>query len=381
MLYLVMPRGHTFGWGICGKYLTRELSTLSKLTLITEPFDLKDIGDDYDYILLKSVAMDKDSFLASLNGPLQDPVIQAITDHTLLPLQPKIRGSKNIGYTFFETTQLSPESISQAGSRFDLVVAGSTWCESILREHGLNNTCTVIQGVDRSIFNSCENQKAFFRDKFVLFSGGKLELRKGQDLVIKAFKVLQDKYDDVYLINSWYNHWAFSMQTMAASPHIHCDLGAGDYYAMIDKLLADNGIDLRKVLTLPPKPNIAMAKIYRNSDCGIFPNRCEGGTNLILMEYLACGKPAIVSNSSGHRDIIDEENAILLKALKARPFVQYDGSTTLWDEPDLDEIVDRLEWAYLHRDRLKSIGENAGKSMEQYTWQCAAERFYAFTQN
>ena len=55
--------------------------------------------------------------------------------------------------------------------------------------------------------------------------------------------------------------------------------------------------------------------------------------------------------------------------------MQYDGSTTLWDEPDLDEIVDRLEWAYLHRDRLKSIGENAGKSMEQYTWQCAAERY------
>ncbi len=381
MLYLVMPRGHTFGWGICGKYLTRELAALSPVTLITEPFDLRDIGDDYDYILLKSVAIDQNQFIASLEGPLCDPVIQAITDQTLLPLQPKIRGTKNIGYTFFETSFLRPESIAQARSHFDLVVAGSTWCENVLRTHGFDSTCTVIQGVDRSIFNPCGNQKAFFRDRFVIFSGGKLELRKGQDLVIRAFKVLQDKYDDVYMINSWYNHWSFSLQTMAASPHISFDPPAGDYYLMVDKLLADNGIDLRKVLTLPPKPNIAMARIYKNSDCGIFPNRCEGGTNLVLMEYLACGKPAIVSNSSGHKDIVGEENAILLKELKTRPFVQYDGSTPLWDEPDLDEIIDRMEWAYHHRDKLKSIGENAAKSMEPHTWQSAAERFHALLQN
>jgi hypothetical protein len=70
----------------------------------------------------------------------------------------------------------------------------------------------------------CHNDKHCFEDQFVIFSGGKFELRKGQDIVIKAFQIFHDKHKDALLVNSWFNQWSFSMQTMAASPYINFQL-------------------------------------------------------------------------------------------------------------------------------------------------------------
>ncbi len=41
----------------------------------------------------------------------------------------------------------------------------------------------------------------------MVFSGGKFELRKGQDVVIRAYRVLQDRHPDVMLVNAWFNPW------------------------------------------------------------------------------------------------------------------------------------------------------------------------------
>jgi glycosyltransferase involved in cell wall biosynthesis len=379
MINLVLPLGHNFGWGVCGKYLAKEIAGLSPVKLITPPFDLNTIGDEFDYFFFKQISVDQAAFLQDLKGELPEPVIQAITDDNLLPMEPAVKGKVNIGYTFFENSVLSPQSIENAQRNFDVVAAGSSWCENILREHGLKNTRSILQGVDRSIFNACENQKTVFNDKFVVFSGGKLEFRKGQDLVIRAFKALQDKYDDILLVNAWFNPWEPSLQTMATSPYIDFTLESRDYLKAIEKLLSANGIDVGKVITLPPKANVAMARIYKNSDCGLFPNRCEGGTNLVLMEYMACGKPAIVSNSSGQRDVANKHNAIMLNRMKKVTVSRDEEVVAVWDDPDLDEMIDKLEWAYHNREALLAVGEAAGRSMERFTWESAANKFYQLT--
>jgi hypothetical protein len=131
------------------------------------------------------------------------------------------------------------------------------------------------------------------------------------------------------------------------------------------------------VITLPPKPNYQMAAIYKNTDLGLFPNRCEGGTNLVLMEYMACGKPVIASFSSGHRDILSDHNSIPIKSL--HPFVVRDQDDRFlynWEEPNLDEIVSALEWAYWHRDEIKAIGRTAGEDLSKFTWKESARQFY-----
>jgi glycosyltransferase involved in cell wall biosynthesis len=151
----------------------------------------------------------------------------------------------------------------------------------------------------------------------------------------------------------------------------------GDHCAAINGLLRANGIDLDRVVTLPAKAQMAMARIYKNSDCGLFPNRCEGGTNLALMEYMACGRPAIVSNSSGHRDVANEGNALLLNSLQPLTVSMGGQATAIWDEPSVDEAIEALEWAYQHREALHDIGDAAGWSMQEFPWAAAARKFHA----
>lgn len=374
MLTLALPLGNTFGWGICGKNLARELARWSPVRLVTRPFEPSDIGDELEYIELRRIYADRDAArLPAASGP----VFQAINGPELLPMAPEIKGTRNVGYAFIEHSMLPEASLDNARRHFDLVVAGSTWCRDVLRMHGLEQATVVLQGVDPAIFNMYENRKSFLEDRFVVFSGGKFEFRKGQDIVIRAFRVLQERHDDVFLVNAWFNHWEDSVRTMAASPHIEFAYQGGEHCAAINGLLGANGIDLARVLTLPAKSQIAMARIYKNSDCGLFPNRCEGGTNLALMEYMACGKPAIVSNSSGHRDVANEGNAFLLNNLQPFTVSMAGHATAVWDEPSLDETIEALEWAYQHREALHDIGEAAGWSLQEFSWAAAAKQFHA----
>ena len=43
--------------------------------------------------------------------------------------------------------------------------------------------------------------------RFVVFSGGKLELRKGQDIVVAAFRAFVERHPDAVLVNAWHNAW------------------------------------------------------------------------------------------------------------------------------------------------------------------------------
>jgi glycosyltransferase involved in cell wall biosynthesis len=378
MIYTVLPTGSFHGWGVCGKYIVKELSRLTEVRLLTEGLEFQNIQDEFDFRLLKSALIADDEARAIRSGAVSSvpyPLLQNIMDKTLRPAIPGFRGSYTVGYTFFEENILAPEFIETGRRSYDLVVAGSTWCEEVLRGYGLTNVRTVIQGVDSTIFNSTHADKEYLQDKFVIFSGGKFELRKGQDLVLKAFKVLRDRYADVMLVNSWYNHWATSMQTMSASPHIRFTPASGDYQTLIRHTLVENGIDPEDVITLPPYPNIMMTRIYRNTDVGLFPNRCEGGTNLVMMEYMACGKPVIASFNTGHKDVLTAANSMMLTQMRSLSLSSDGHPLATWDEPSVDEIVEKLDWAYHHRNDIRLRGSRAASDMRVLTWARTARLF------
>jgi glycosyltransferase involved in cell wall biosynthesis len=384
MIYLILPRGSQFGWGICGKYLVKELFEHTEIKYITEAFDLNDIGDELDFQFLKSQFMSRQEMDLSTGKPggnINHPVLKAITDESLQPWLTDLKGNFTAGYTFFEINVLSQQNIESSKNNFDIIVTGSKWCEAVLRKHGLNRVTTIIQGIDPQLFNPAHSEKELFKDHFVVFSGGKFELRKGQDIVIRAYKILQDRHPDVMLVNAWYNPWTFSMQTMAASPYIKCNLTETDYLKAINKILLENGIDLNRVINVLPRQNAQMARLYKNTDVGLFPNRCEGGTNLVLMEYMACGKPVIASFSSGHKDILDSTNSILIKNMKLFNISSKGSLQAVWDDPDLDETIDYLEMAYQGRDNLKLIGEKAGSDMARLTWKKTGQAFFNLLRN
>ena len=187
MIYLILPCGSNFGWGICGKYLVKELCDLCETTLITEQFDASDIGDELDFYFLKSKLDRRQKEILTIGKAIQrvdHPVLQAITDQTLQPWLINLKGTFNAGYTFFEMNVLPPQSIQNGSDKFDVIVTGSKWCEEVLRNHGINRVTTIIQGIDPQLFNPAHNEKELFKDRFVVFSGGKFEFRKGQDICL-----------------------------------------------------------------------------------------------------------------------------------------------------------------------------------------------------
>ena len=167
----------------------------------------------------------------------------------------------------------------------------------------------LIQGIDPQLFHPTGEEPD--DERFILFSGGKFELRKGQDLVLRAFKALQDKYPDLWLVNCWYNLWPESMRLMESSRHIRFEAHAGPWQEVMRRTYALNGLDASRIVTCDLMSPELLPELYRHTHLGVFPNRCEGGTNLVLMEYMACGRPAIVSYASGHTDVVTESNALL----------------------------------------------------------------------
>jgi glycosyltransferase involved in cell wall biosynthesis len=379
MIYLSLPSSSQMGWGICGRYISQELARLADVRLLTSELQESNVRDELDFRALQSLLplpAESQKLSGSAASGLDGPLLTATVGLDLRSLTPGLRGKPTVGYTFFEDNYLAPEYRDEARRAFDHIVAGSSACEQRLRDAGLPSVSTIVQGIDPALFEPSVVDRRYLRDQFVIFSGGKLELRKGHDIVVRAFKVLQDKYDDVLLMTAWHNPFRPSLDTIQASRLVRFTSTSTDWPSLVRDFFVENGIDPRRTVNLGPKPNFVMSRFYKQTDVGLFPNRCEGGTNLVLMEYMACGKPVIASNSTGHRDILTSKNSIPLTDLKTMCIQRDAIEVARWDDPDLDEVVAALEFAYQNRDRLAPLARQAGDDLGRFTWRSTAEQFH-----
>jgi glycosyltransferase involved in cell wall biosynthesis len=113
-----------------------------------------------------------------------------------------------------------------------------------------------------------------------------------------------------------------------------------------------------------------MVEIYQNTDIGVFPSRCEAGTNLVMMEYMACGKTAISSVETGQKDLITKKNGLSLKSKGEFLLKDEKGKVvSIWEEPDSDHLIELLDWSYNNREKLTNYGLEASKTMAKKTWE------------
>lgn len=344
ILYLGFVPGENFGWGICGRYLIRELSKKVKTSLILNQ--------------------------VNQHGYFPSKLIQVLVNQHLDGLF-KARGEENYGYVFFEN-ELTERSIENS-KRYDLIIAGSTWGRDKLKEKGILNNEVLVQGIDPELFYPIKEEKG--GDSFCIFSGGKFEFRKGQDIILAALKIIQARHKNIILINTWFNYLSETMATMARSPHIKYEIKGRTWQEMMNHIYRLNGLDPERIITCPVISHTGLRQIFAHTDIGVFPNRCEGGTNLALMEYMACGKPVIAANATGHKDVVNEDNAILLNNLGDIFLDDEEGRTVaIWKEPDLEELVETIEYAYRHREKIRDIGKNGARDLKEYTWEKSADR-------
>jgi glycosyltransferase involved in cell wall biosynthesis len=288
------------------------------------------------------------------------------------PYETTIAGEPTIGAVFFESG-LAPEAIERAKD-FSLIVTGSIWNERVLRAYGIKNVRTILQGIDPAYFHPGP-KRGFLKDRFLVFSGGKPEYRKAQDIVLAAFKVFSARHPEAVLVTAWHSFWPELARSLDWSGLLSSVVFNEKHQFNPSGWAIANGVPADRIVELGVVPNRKMPTILQEMDVAVFPNRAEGGTNLVAMECMACGLPVILSRNTGHIDLIENDNCYTLDDQRqtARGFASIDGVQG-WGESQIDEVVERLEQVYVDRAEAKRRGTRAAERLAQFTWQATAQQ-------
>ena len=273
-----------------------------------------------------------------------------------------VEGEDTVGIVFCEGTTFSQQGRAKA-ARYSRLIAGSSWGRLVLEANGFHNTSTVLQGVDVTNFHPAP-KSGLLKEKFVVFSGGKLEYRKGQDIVVRAFAAFAQNHPDAVLLTAWSSPFPELATTLNGIPGLApVELINGQVDAMA--WTTANAVPASQVIHLGPVANADMPRILREADVGLFSNRAEAGTNLVAMEAMACGIPCMLSMNTGHLDIIgDGSHCLALGTQRDVKLPSCDG----WGESDVDEIVSVLEALYEQRQAAQAIGQKGAAFIQQLAW-------------
>jgi len=278
-----------------------------------------------------------------------------------------IRGRINAGMIFFEDTQID-DLAKRRATYFGRILAGSTWNAEILRAAGIEDVRVALQGVDLTRFKPRETTN-LYTDRFVVFSGGKMEFRKGQDIVLAAFKIFHEAHPDTLLVTAWQSPWPQTAQTITVggiidnAPKIRESGGLA-----VAEWAVENGLPEGRVIDLGEVPNHAMARVFAEVNVAVFPNRCEGGTNLVAMEAMASGVPVILSDNTGHLDLTKSGAAHILADQSPITYIT-DAGTEGWGDSKVEEVVAALEKAYTDSADAKRRSALGTMFMKDWSWQ------------
>lgn len=349
-----------FGWGVYGlnlltygpQFYSGSVAPLSvpKGEFTSNLFQHRKIQEYLSRILPLKLSKD-DVFLSALGN---------------IPAKPRLSGAKNVGVIFFEDTHLTRERLESL-SCFDFIICGSSWNKNFLVDRGFKAEC-VIQGINPNLFRPLPKQ--FFRNNFVIFSGGKLEYRKGQDIVVKAMSHLMQRYPEILFVTAWGSPWQATLMSSVNQSNLCKPINASlPFDQAVSAWTTENGLPAHRVIHLPSIPNAQMPMVYSEVDLAVFPNRCEGGTNLVAMEALSAGVPSLLSSNTGHLDLLS------IKGL-AHPLLEgmrLEGESTLdWTESSVEEVIASVE------EKMSQSKEGCSDKLHnlisRFTWESAIKK-------
>jgi glycosyltransferase involved in cell wall biosynthesis len=203
--------------------------------------------------------------------------------------------------------------------------------------------CVWSSGVDSNLFNpdstSDIKSKNDFNNRFVILYHGVLSPKRGLQQTVEAVSRVRISHPDVLLVL----------------------LGAGLAQKELEELVRNYELE-NHVLIHPPIPFKEVAKFINCVQVGIlpFPDLDSWNTSspIKLYEYLAMGKPVIVTDIAAHRNALGE--------LKCGFFI-----------PDHhpESIVCGIEAVFKKRHELKALGKIArNKAIKEFTWDDQARK-------
>lgn len=310
------PVASDFGWGLRGlgyalNWPGASVSASPKLTASLPPQDSRQLllAERIERSRWFQLQIAANAVSAvQIPEPVLVPLGNALTERPLA-FGPTLRGTPHVACPVFEDLEMAETHVDNLKA-FDAVVVASRWNQGVLADWGVEaQLCH--EGIDSVLFNPSVRNRAS-DGKFRVFSGGKAEWRKGQDLVIQAFAKFAEAYDDAVLVAAWGSPFAWAAHSFegkweyGSPPGLHNN--RPNWHAWVQRA----GINPRQFEWIEPRPNWQMPAIYANVDCAVFPNRCEGGTSFPTMECIACGIPTLVRYAHGLRDLQGWDASLLM---------------------------------------------------------------------
>jgi glycosyltransferase involved in cell wall biosynthesis len=242
-------------------------------------------------------------------------------------------GQHRVLFTMWETDTL-PTQFTNWLSQFDqILVPCEHNVELFSRYH--SDVKMVPLGVDYKFWSATDYLPS---TTFRFHAGGSLWHRKGLDLVVKAFKMLNLKDAELHI---------------KAAPH------ARDTPS---KSLGENIYLNRQWMAADQQRDW-----YRQAHCYVAPTRGEGW-GLMPLQAISSGIPTIMSDSTGQQEFLHLATGVV-------PCGKSPAETVgKWDEPDVKILAEQMLYHYENRDLVKTQAMLNAKSVKDFSWAKATSK-------
>lgn len=251
----------------------------------------------------------------------------------------------HVGFPIFELNKFSALELHHLNSCDHLFVC-SDWARAVLSDNGVKpRSSTIPLGVDTSVFYP----KKQTGSKFIFLNVGKFEVRKGHPELLSAF-----------------NRWSVGKNTELWLMPTN-QFNSQEENAYWNSLIGEN-------VRVIPLQNTQedVARIMNMADCGIFPTKAEGWC-LPILEMMACGKPVITTNYSGHTQYCNSENSHFINK-EVNLESAYDGKWFFgqgeWMSISEENIESALSFYYPN----KRFNEEGVLTANKFTWENTAKK-------
>lgn len=264
--------------------------------------------------------------------------------------------ARRVGFPIFELdrfTELEKHHLKNC----DRIFVCSTWAKDIVEENFKNVPVQIVPlGVDTDIF--CP--KSVHNEKTIFLNIGKLEVRKGHDIIASLFKKAFPDNENVELWVSNYNLHYTREENEKWFQHYKNELG--------DKI------------RIFPRFNSQeeVANLMHQADAGLFPSRAEGW-NLEVLEMMGCGKKSIVLDYSALTYYCNSKNSYLVKINSLENAVDGkwfngQGQWAKIEQRQEEEIIQYLRLIYEEKKKgNSSVFKDCITTARNLTWENTAK--------
>ena len=270
----------------------------------------------------------------------------------------RIGSGKFIGFPIFELDTFTDVEKHHLQSCDELFVC-SEWAKQVvldqtnLTEEGVH---VVPLGVDSSIFKETLPRT---HKTTIFFNCGKWEVRKGHDILIKAFEKVLGHGEDAEL-------WM-----MCSNP-----FNSPEEDAKWHQLYNHPRVKLIPRAETQQEVYNIMSQV----DCGVFPSRGEGW-NLELLEMMSAGKHVVATDYSAHTEFCTKENCGLVAIKDVEP--AFDGKWFFgqgnWAKFSAHEEMDLyMKMMKFILNKKGTVNEAGIETARQFSWENTAEKILKY---